>query len=338
MGNQCTQCRGARKGLQLLHSARQGRKRIFSKGKKFAPFGACNYIDEPMNYSSFEASDMSVPEKVDLRGYMTAVEDQCQSNTCVANAVAGAYEYISKREEVTGNKDTTGDISRLFIYYVGRKRDQESMGEDTSIAPKDEGMSLGGGITALQSQGACLEQNWPFDLQKLNERPGDDCFTEATKYKIADSQKIDLNLTVMKQCLAKGNPIIFGLKLTAKFFDPHPCGFIQTPDPSNPKSAEHGLHAMLLVGYNDRQQVFIVRNSWGTGFGDNGYAYIPYDYVGNSSFNFLGMYAITALTSIDFTPDADDGKDFAIDTTIKDEEVPELEHQEEAEEDHQAEK
>ena len=59
----------------------------------------------------------------------------------------------------------------------------------------------------------------------------------------------------MREALCSGHPIVFGLKLTAQFFRPLPGGFIPTPDPSDPQSAEHGLHAMLLVGYNDRQQV-----------------------------------------------------------------------------------
>ena len=59
----------------------------------------------------------------------------------------------------------------------------------------------------------------------------------------------------MREALSSGHPIVFGLKLTAQFFRPLPGGFIPTPDASDPQSAEHGLHAMLLVGYNDRQQV-----------------------------------------------------------------------------------
>ena len=65
-------------------------------------------------------------------------------------------------------------------------------------------------------------------------------------------------------------------------------GGISTPDPDDPQSSEHGLHAMLIVGYSDRQEVFIVRNSWGTSWGDKGYGYVPYDYICNDDFNFLG--------------------------------------------------
>ena len=59
-----------------------------------------------------------LPKRVDLRKWMTPVEAQGVSNSCCANAVAGAYEYLCTRHaEKTG--DTVGDISRLFVYYVG---------------------------------------------------------------------------------------------------------------------------------------------------------------------------------------------------------------------------
>jgi hypothetical protein len=67
--------------------------------------------------------DGDLPEKVDLRPYCTEVEDQKNSNSCCANAVAGAYEYLCKRKAMETD-DSVGDISRLFIYYVGRKNDQ----------------------------------------------------------------------------------------------------------------------------------------------------------------------------------------------------------------------
>jgi hypothetical protein len=44
-----------------------------------------------------------------------------------------------------------------------------------------------------------------------------------------------------------------------------------------------GAHAVLIVGYDDTQQAFIVKNSWGTGWGESGYFLIAYSEVGGTS-------------------------------------------------------
>jgi len=44
-----------------------------------------------------------------------------------------------------------------------------------------------------------------------------------------------------------------------------------------------GGHAVLAVGYDDAQQRFLVRNSWGTGWGMQGYFTMPYTYLTQSS-------------------------------------------------------
>ena len=90
---------------------------------------------------------------------------------------------------------------------------------------------------------------------------------------VLEATRIPVDLDFMRQTLAEGHPIVFGLKLTQRFFNPRQ-GYCAKPDPNDPQSASHGLHAMLIVGYNDRQSIFIVRNSWGTSWGDRGYGYL----------------------------------------------------------------
>eukprot|EP00567_Pseudictyota_dubia_P014166 CAMPEP_0197437214 /NCGR_PEP_ID=MMETSP1175-20131217/4489_1 /TAXON_ID=1003142 /ORGANISM="Triceratium dubium, Strain CCMP147" /LENGTH=400 /DNA_ID=CAMNT_0042966675 /DNA_START=44 /DNA_END=1246 /DNA_ORIENTATION=- len=289
-----------------------GRKKIIVDGSEYANHGIKSRTDgeepPPAKCTDWSSSiDGELPQKVDLRPYMTTVEDQANSNSCCANAVAGAYEYLAKRKAMEVG-DEPGDISRLFIYFVGRKRDQVIWNEG-NIKVKDEGMTIGGAIEAIQLKGACLAETYPFDLSVVNSRPHDDAFEEAMNYKVSEAVKIPVDVTSMKECLASGYPIVFGLKLTQRFFRPYEGGFIPTPDPDDPQSAEHGLHAMLIVGYSERQQLFIVRNSWGESWGDGGYAYVPYDYIAGPDFNFLGQYAIKGLTDFDLTPDDDDGED-----------------------------
>ena len=87
---------------------------------------------QPVKCSSYSSAGGASRDKVDLRPYMTAIEDQSQSNSCCANAIAGAYEFLNKRDAMRRG-DSTADISRLFIYYVGRKKDQHQFGENTRI-------------------------------------------------------------------------------------------------------------------------------------------------------------------------------------------------------------
>lgn len=292
-----------------------GRKKLKKRvavvnGKRIASHGVTVHAEEnipPAKVMGFNPSDADLPARVDLRKYCSPIEDQSQSNSCCANAAVGAYEYLCCRDAAQ-NGDTPGDISRLFVYYVGRMRDKQLWNDSTPIS--DEGLTLTGAVDALSMKGACLAESWPFELDSINKKPPAESFVEAMQFKVSSAKKIPADVGSMRACLAEGYPIIFGLKLTQKFFNPGSRGVIKTPDPDDPKSAEHGLHAMLMVGYSDKQERFIVRNSWGENWADNGYCYIPYSYAANEEFNFLGQYAICGLTETDFTPDqCDDDED-----------------------------
>jgi C1A family cysteine protease len=90
-------------------------KAIDSPGKKHVVKGYVPMKAAPGS-KKFEASsrikEITLPRKVDLRSKMTKVEDQGRTSSCVANAVAGAYEYWTRMA-----LDQDYDVSRLFIYY-----------------------------------------------------------------------------------------------------------------------------------------------------------------------------------------------------------------------------
>jgi C1A family cysteine protease len=291
------------------------KKRIVKRkdGKVFASNGMKGGGEPPMKSSDFDSSK-EPPPRVDLRPYCSAVEDQSQSNSCCANAAAGAYEYLCKRVAMEKG-DEVGDISRLFIYFVGRKNDQVRQGQEGTMV-KDEGITLSAAANALEAQGACLESTWAFDLDKVNERPPPEAFEEAADYKVTEVKMVPVDLKAMKQCLAEGYPIVFGCKLTQAFFSA-PQGVVKTPNPDDPSSAEHGRHAMLIVGYSDSNQTFIVRNSWGPTWGDQGYCYMPYDYLGNSDLNMGGMWSARGLTDYDFTPEEKEDDEALFDPNVE---------------------
>ncbi|WP_181357416.1 C1 family peptidase [Stenomitos frigidus] len=220
-------------------------------------------------YKSSRSTD-DLPSKVDLRPYMTPVENQGNSNSCTANAMAGAYEYLAKRV-----KGSAHDVSRLFIYYNARELD--------GATDSDEGTYLRSCVKVLKKYGTCAETTWPFDLHRIFEPPHESAYTEATSFLIEDAYRVKVDLDAMRQCLADGYPFTFGLDLFSSFQKAGSKGLVPMPDPD---SEQHdGGHAMLCVGYSDADKVFIVRNSWGEGWGDHGYCYIPYDYMTNPDLN-----------------------------------------------------
>ena len=79
------------------------------------------YAARPEGARDYQSSTFGadrLPAKVDLRTLMSNVENQGQLNSCVANAVAGAYEYLAKRHL----GDDSYDVSRLFVYYNARAK------------------------------------------------------------------------------------------------------------------------------------------------------------------------------------------------------------------------
>jgi hypothetical protein len=225
-----------------------------------------------------------LPPKVDLRPFMTPVENQQTTNSCAANATAGAYEYLVKRHL----GENGYDVSRLFIYYNARAIDSQ---DDVA----DEGSVLQLVIESLKQHGACSEETWPFDPAAVNDRPSEEAYHEAAQFLIEDTELVPTNLEAWKTALAEGHPIIFGVKLFASFDKHKKPGLVPAPSAAEAGRQSHGGHAMLAVGYSDPDQVFIVRNSWGPDWGDKGYCYIPYRYLMSEEYNFGDSWIIKRI-------------------------------------------
>ena len=82
----------------------------------------------------------------------------------------------------------------------------------------------------------------------------------------------------MRSCLAAGFPFVFGFSVYESFESPEVAKTGVVPMPSGNEQLLGG-HAVLCVGYDDASARFLVRNSWGTGWGMAGYFTIPYDYL-----------------------------------------------------------
>lgn len=208
----------------------------------------------------------NLPPSVDLRPQCPPVYDQGQLGSCTSNAIAGAVEFDLIKEQ----QKRIFVPSRLFLYYNERVMEGT---QDT-----DSGAEIRDGIKSVASQGDCPEDLWPYDISKFAVKPPAQCYQSAKQYEAVKYQRLQQDLNQLKGCLASGYPFVFGFTVYSSFESQQVA---TTGHASMPQPGEEvvGGHAVVAVGFDDSQQWFLVRNSWGTSWGMNGYFTMPYTYL-----------------------------------------------------------
>jgi C1A family cysteine protease len=254
--------------------------------KKFIPKQSLGWMPDlpdarDLMFSANAKVLKSLKPAVDLRPkFKFEVYDQGRIGSCTANAIAAAIQFDRKQAGQT--PDFTP--SRLFIYY--NERDIEK-----SI-PFDAGAQIRDGIKSAAKLGVCKEATWPYDdTAPPNEdapfpagapaaqRPPKTAYDEAKNFQLVSYMRLIRGLSQLRSCIAEGYPFVFGFTVYESFWDIDGQPRTTAPLPNLAKDKVAGGHAVLAVGYDDAKQVFIIRNSWGSGVQDQGHFYMPYSYV-----------------------------------------------------------
>lgn len=201
---------------------------------------------------------------IDLRRGCSPVEDQGRLGSCTANALAGILEFLDNH--IDGSYE---DTSRLFIYYNERAMQK--------TVAYDSGASLRIGIKTLAKTGSCYEAIWPYEIAQFTMKPSARCYTQAKSHRIVSYHRIE-TLQEMLACLSEGYPFVFGFTVYENFESPETArtGIVRMPAKTE---RALGGHAVMAVGYDQKQKVFIVRNSWGKNWGKAGYCMMPFAYL-----------------------------------------------------------
>jgi len=224
-----------------------------------------------------------LPASADLREWCSPVEDQGRLGSCTAQAGAGIIEYYERksfRRHI--------ESSRLFLYKVTR---------NLMKMKGDTGAYLRSTIGAMVLFGVPPEEYWPYSdgPDDFDKEPPAFCYSFAQNFKTLKYYRHDPPsaspgsvLSRVRTYLSAGHPAMFGFTVYSSIEQASGTGRI--PFPSSLDKIEGG-HAVVAAGYDDRMKIknkyggeetsgaFLIRNSWGQGWGEAGYGWLPYDYL-----------------------------------------------------------
>jgi C1A family cysteine protease len=251
---------------------------------KMQQFGQADSIKEMLSKAGVlkKVKKMTLPASMDLSQWFSAVENQGSLGSCTANAGVGMVEYF---ENKAFGKYI--DASRLFLYKTTR-----NMSKSTG----DTGAFLRTTMGAMVLFGIPPEEYWPYVIADFDIEPSAFCYAFAQNYKTITYYRLDPPgttkedlLSRIKTNLAAALPSMFGFTVYSSYVQAESTGKI--PYPTAGEKIVGG-HAIVAAGYNDNMKIqntnsgsgtttgaFLIRNSWGPEWGNNGYGWLPYEYV-----------------------------------------------------------
>ncbi len=219
-------------------------------------------IDWRDQYYNF--ARLTLREVVDMRSTASAVEEQSNLGSCTAQAIVGAYELLTKRDY----PDQYNDLSRLFVYYNSRL-----IG---GVITEDEGAYIRDAIKAVSRYGICKEELWPYKVENFAIEPPPEAYADAKKRMIKKYYRV-AKLDDILDALNSGYPVVAGITVYKGFDRINESNTILEMPVTGEKDL--GAHAILLVGYDLSRKLILARNSFGPDWGEQGYFWIPFDYV-----------------------------------------------------------
>lgn len=200
--------------------------------------------------------------KVDLRQFCSPIFDQQKIGSCCAVSLCGALEFL-----VNKNNQTKHRLSPMFLFYNARK-----MSDSTD---QIDGTLTAHANAAVMAFGICDENLWPYGEDTARAQPAKNAYDAATSFEAVQYARLS-STDEVKATVSGGLPVMFASDIGMGYFDAA-ARTGRMPAMGTIEGGRPCSHAMLIVGYDEDDKTWLVRNSWGEQFGEKGYLRIPYD-------------------------------------------------------------
>ena len=222
-----------------------------------------DFRDQYVNFDTMDFSDV-----IDLRGNLPPIFNIYDWNGSITSAITAIlYQELLKQ-----NKNIFIP-SRLFIYYNSLVYNSKYFNNGiVEMTP-----SIRQTLKSIKKWGFCSEQYLPFNLQNKLIVPEDKCYAYAKNYTI-DYYSIPKNINDIKLVLNHKKSIIISIPIYTNFQENNIrlTGRLSYPDNTD---SIMGALSIVIVGYINEKELFIVRFPFGDLWGDHGYGYISYNYI-----------------------------------------------------------
>lgn len=223
------------------------------------------------------AAPIALPPSVDLREAWWKIGDQKTTGSCVGWATA---EGVLRLHFVKAGKISQNEsLSPRFTWMAAKETDEFNERPSTFI--ENDGTSLKAALDIARKFGTVKDSTLAFNSGKLFQGEADTFYAIAAQLKISSYFNLFKNLNDWRLWLATKGPILVALSVDSTWDNAATTqGKLDTFKPNTAR----GGHAVSVVGYRSDGR-FIIRNSWGTGWGDNGFGYATEAYIQDGFFN-----------------------------------------------------
>lgn len=230
-------------------------------------------------YSSVcQSADIDQEYPMHFRLWTSPVKNQNTKQTCVSYA-------LSTMKEIQDYYDTMTKVNYSTSYIYLLRQNAQTTGDGMYIDIALDNMRVRGNVPYEM-----MPDNLDIDEGKAIAKKAytdEKLLTEGRKHCIANYAKVETINEIKYSLFVKHSPVPIGIKVFDSFMKVTASGIVNMPNEETEKY--RGGHCMLIVGWTriGHKNYWVVQNSWGTDWGDNGYCYMPMNYSA-----IVEMYAV----------------------------------------------